>query len=77
MAKMLSESAVSFRDPAGQLFVVGQRVIRFINRDSIAELEACLASPALRQLVASGQLVATEALSRAHRFPSYGGKPRA
>ena len=63
MAKMLSESAVSFRDPAGQLFVVGQRVIRFINRDSIAELEACLASPTLRQLVASGQLVATEALS--------------
>jgi SAM-dependent methyltransferase len=64
MAKMLSESAVSFRDPAGQLFVVGQRVIRFINRDSIGELEACLASSALRQLVASGQLVATEALSR-------------
>ena len=76
MAKMLSESAVSFRDPAGQLFVVGQRVIRFINRDSIAELEACLASSALHQLVASGQLVATEALSRS-QVSELRGKPRA
>lgn len=62
--KTLSESAVSFRDPAGRLFIIGDRVIRFINRAAMAELEACLASPALRQLVASGRLVATKPLSR-------------
>jgi 2-polyprenyl-3-methyl-5-hydroxy-6-metoxy-1,4-benzoquinol methylase len=64
IAKALHESAVSFRDPAGRLFFIGDRVIRFINLPAIAEVEACLASPALRQFVASGRLVATEALSR-------------
>jgi 2-polyprenyl-3-methyl-5-hydroxy-6-metoxy-1,4-benzoquinol methylase len=64
IAKTLSESAVSFRDPAGQLFFIGDRVIRFINRSAIADFEACIASPALSQFVASGRLVATEALSR-------------
>jgi hypothetical protein len=64
IAKTLSESAVSFRDPAGRLFFIGDRVIRFINRSAIADFEACIASPALSQFVASGRLVATEALSR-------------
>lgn len=62
-AKALNESAVSFRDPAGRLFFIGDRVIRFIN-PAIADVEACLASPALCQFVASGRLVATQALSR-------------
>ena len=64
IAKARNESAVSFRDPAGRLFFIGDRVIRFINRGAIAGVAACLASPALRQFAASGRLVATEALSR-------------
>jgi SAM-dependent methyltransferase len=60
----VSESAVSFRDPAGRLFVLGDRVIRFVNRSAMAELEACFASPTIRQLVVSGRLITTEALSR-------------
>jgi 2-polyprenyl-3-methyl-5-hydroxy-6-metoxy-1,4-benzoquinol methylase len=64
IVKALNESAVSFRDPAGRLFFIGDRVIRFINDAAIGEFEACLASPSLRQFVASGRLVATEALSR-------------
>jgi 2-polyprenyl-3-methyl-5-hydroxy-6-metoxy-1,4-benzoquinol methylase len=63
IAKAVSESAVSFRDPAGRLFVIGDRAIRFINRDAVAEFEACLASPTLRQFVTSGRLVTTEVLS--------------
>jgi 2-polyprenyl-3-methyl-5-hydroxy-6-metoxy-1,4-benzoquinol methylase len=64
IAKALNESAVSLRDPAGRLFFIGDRVIRFINRSAIADFEACIASPALSQFIASGRVVATESLSR-------------
>ncbi len=63
IAKALSESTVSFRDPAGRLFFIGERVIRIINRTAVPEFEACLASPALRRLFGSGKLVATQTLS--------------
>jgi 2-polyprenyl-3-methyl-5-hydroxy-6-metoxy-1,4-benzoquinol methylase len=63
LAKAPSESAVSFRDPAGRLFFMGERVIRVVNGAAVAQLEACLASHSVRRLVAAGRLVATEALS--------------
>lgn len=61
--RTLSESPVSFRDPAGRLFVVGERIIRLVNRSAIPELDACLASPAVRQLIASGRVIATKSIS--------------
>ena len=64
ITQALSESTASFRDPAGRVLFVGNRVVRVINHTAVAELEACLASPALHRFVASGRLVATKALSR-------------
>jgi 2-polyprenyl-3-methyl-5-hydroxy-6-metoxy-1,4-benzoquinol methylase len=62
-AKALREGFGSFRDPAGRLLLLDNRVLRFINGAATEEFEACLASPIVHQFVASGRLVATEALS--------------
>lgn len=63
-AKALREGFGSFRDPAGRLLLVNNRILRFINGTARDDFEVCLASPTLRQFVASGRLVGTEALSR-------------
>jgi SAM-dependent methyltransferase len=76
IAKAPSESAVSFRDPAGRLFFIGDRVVRFVNRAAMAEVEACFASPTLRQFVASGRLVASEVLSRLQVAELHGSDAR-
>ena len=64
IANALNKRAASFRDPAGRIFFLGNRVIRFINRAAVADVEACLASATLRQFIASGRVAATEALSQ-------------
>ena len=55
----------SFRDPAGSLFHYQGRILRIVNALGAADLEAFLASPSGRQLMASGAVVPTRALSPA------------
>ena len=54
--------AASFRDPAGSLFHYQGRVLRIVNPLGAADLEAFLASPSGRRLMASGAVVSTRAL---------------
>ena len=52
----------SFRDPAGSLFHYRGRVLRIVNSLGAADLEAFLASPSGRRLMASGAVVPTRTL---------------
>jgi hypothetical protein len=54
--------SASFRDPAGSLFHYQGRVLRVVNALGAADLEAFLASPSGRKLMASGAVVPTRAL---------------
>lgn len=58
-----SQSAASFRDPAGQLFRFPGHIVRAVLPDGLPDLNAFLASAAARKFTASGNLVRTEVLS--------------
>ena len=55
----------SFRDPAGSLLHYQGRILRIVNPLGAADLEAFLASPSGRKLMASGAGVPTRALDPA------------
>lgn len=55
--------ATSLRDPSGNVLVVDDRIIRIINRNGVADLDAFLASTASRSFVAAQQLVQTKFLN--------------
>src|ERR1039457_540332 len=55
----------SFRDPAGSLLHYQGRILRIVNALGAADLEAFLASPSGRKLMASGAVVPTRALDAA------------
>ena len=55
----------SFRDPAGSLLHYQGRILRIVNPLGAADLEAFLASPSGRKLMASGAVVPTRALDPA------------
>jgi SAM-dependent methyltransferase len=50
----------SFRDPAGRLISVNGRVLRLVYAAFSGELQATLASPTVRRLIAERKLVGTE-----------------
>jgi hypothetical protein len=51
--------AVSFRDPDGRLLVIDDRVLRIVNKNGEANLNAFLCSSVAKQFVAAGQLART------------------
>lgn len=52
----------SFRDPAGQLFVIDGRIIRIVNGSGVQDLRAFLDSTTARKFTDSGRLVGTDTL---------------
>ena len=52
----------SFRDPAGQLFVIGGRIIRKVNSSGVEDFRAFLDSATLRKFSKLGRLVRTDIL---------------
>ena len=63
MISPASQSAASFRDPAGQLFRFPGHIVRAVLPDGLPDLNAFLASAAARKFTASGNLVRTEVAS--------------
>src|SRR5258705_5613718 len=55
----------SFRDPAGRLFRVGERVIRIVNSKGAPDLKAFLDSSTSRSFVEEGRLIGTRILDPA------------
>jgi SAM-dependent methyltransferase len=49
----------SFRDPAGSVFRMGERILRVVNPTGMADLNAFLQSPEAQRLIASGAIVGT------------------
>jgi len=62
-ARASNTGRISLRDPAGQLFLIGGRFLRVINREAAVDLKAFLASTTARNSVGAGRLVGTEVLS--------------
>lgn len=70
---MVNESAAtgesprlaSFRDPAGRLLAVEDRIFRVVRRDALADLQAFLASKTYKKFQARGALVQTTFLDEA------------
>ena len=58
-----SGAYASFRDPAGRLLLVAERVLRIVNKKGAAELKNFLTTETARRFVAAGQLVDTEFLT--------------
>src|SRR5580704_10742436 len=58
----------SFRDPGGVLLRHGSRILRALNRDGAACLEAFLNTPTARQATAHGKLVRSTPIDPAE-FP--------
>ena len=54
--------AASFRDPGGALVDTGQRAIRLVRPEALADLDAFLFSETARDMLASGSLVSTASL---------------
>jgi 2-polyprenyl-3-methyl-5-hydroxy-6-metoxy-1,4-benzoquinol methylase len=50
----------SFRDPAGRLLIVGNRVLRIINKSAENDFDAFLASNVAKKFAAAGSLVRTD-----------------
>jgi SAM-dependent methyltransferase len=57
--------SASFRDPHGCCFAFGGKILRAVNPDGLATLEAFLATQAARQFQAQGNLVSSRRLSAA------------
>lgn len=53
------KSLVSFRDPAGSLAILDDRVLRCVHEEALLDLEAFLASPVAAEAEASGRIVGT------------------
>lgn len=71
-------AATSFRDPAGRLFILPGRIIRFIQRSAVPQVRAFLSSAIARELMAAGRLVCTRILDaseieRLRRDPEFQG----
>lgn len=54
----------SFRDPAGQVLTVNDRILRAVNREAADDLTGFLASKTATRFVEGGQLVSTRFLDR-------------
>ena len=59
--------AASFRDPAGQLFRIGERLIRVIGAAGLDDFSAFSRSAAARAFGADGRLVSARVLSADER----------
>jgi len=57
--------AASFRDPAGRVVLLPERVLRAVRAEAVRDLEAFLASPTATKLGLSGNLVRTQTLDAA------------
>jgi SAM-dependent methyltransferase len=58
----------SFRDPAGRVLAVDGRILRLVHRGAgDSDLDAFLASPAAREFLATGRIVATRVLDERER----------
>jgi SAM-dependent methyltransferase len=55
-----SSLSPSFRDPAGSVFRMGERILRVVNPIGMADLNAFLQSPVAQGLIASGAIVGTK-----------------
>jgi SAM-dependent methyltransferase len=51
---------VSFRDPAGHVLIVDDRVFRIVRTDAVDDLSAFLSSQTARRFIEKGQLVRTD-----------------
>ncbi len=61
--RRIGGAAASFRDPAGRVHLVGDRVLRVVGAAGATDLDAFFASPAVRRLAAAGRIVVTWELS--------------
>lgn len=59
---MITSSAYSFRDPAGQVIQLDQSVFRLVHRESVEEFRHFFHSNTTKELVATGRLVNTDEL---------------
>lgn len=53
----MSADPASFRDPAGTVYRVGDRIIRAVSKTATAEFETAWNNPALKKLVAEGYVI--------------------
>jgi SAM-dependent methyltransferase len=65
MSDLHAAQAASFRDPAGRVALLPDRVLRGVRAEALADLDAFLASSAAQTLLASGALVRTTVLDQA------------
>ncbi|HXG92276.1 MAG TPA: methyltransferase domain-containing protein [Blastocatellia bacterium] len=64
-SKPATDISVSFRDPSGRLLRASGRILRLINRDGVADLEAFLNSSTFQRLLETKRLVRTTMLDSA------------
>lgn len=55
----------SFRDPAGRVVVLSDQVVRVVQPEAVAQLQAFLSSATAKRALADGRLVGTQALDDA------------
>jgi SAM-dependent methyltransferase len=63
MSDLRAAEAASFRDPAGRVVLLPERVLRAVRAEALADLDAFLATPLEQKLVSEGRLVKTTPLS--------------
>ncbi len=69
--KMLDVARLSLRDPAGQLFDLKGRLIRYVNGYGVPHLHAALNSQSIRRLTDNKQFISSEVV-RTSDIPSLG-----
>ncbi len=55
--KELGQSAVSFRDPAGTLFTLDGRILRFVTSEASEECTELLSVGRIKQLINEGKII--------------------
>ncbi|HTK95688.1 MAG TPA: class I SAM-dependent methyltransferase [Terriglobales bacterium] len=65
MSDLRAAQAASFRDPAGRVVLLPDRVLRGVRADAVADLDAFFASKTAQKLLADGTLVRTATLDAA------------
>ncbi|HSE48891.1 MAG TPA: class I SAM-dependent methyltransferase [Terriglobales bacterium] len=65
MSDLRAAEAASFRDPAGRVVLLGDRVLRGVRAEALADLDAFLASPLAQKLLSDGRLVRTTTVTDA------------
>lgn len=65
MSDPRAPEAASFRDPAGRVVLLPDRVLRAVRGEALADLDAFLSTPLADELTRAGSLVRTSALSEA------------